>query len=925
MQILEEIPYITLFTLFMTKLMKIMQKAMSMIVALATVLTISAPSIASAAYPKVSGVNVSSSSFNPSAGGSVSVTFYLDDTASISLLVGGGAITTVDFGQKTKGSNSVTWNGKNSAGSNVAPGTYALTVKARNLFGEVSTGSTSVTVTGTTSTASGSQYGTQTGGLTDSTPSGSTSGSTGGSSSYYGGSTPSGIPYISNLKAQSVTFSAGQSASVTFNLDSAASSLTVRVTGNGLSKTVYSGTGVKGYNGAYSWDGRDSSGNFVPSGTYYFTVNASNVYGSSPEKSVQVVFLNAGQGGQTGGGTTVIVVPTPTNNNAVGGNNNATTNVVGNTVDNSVNSTNTTVINNQNGTVAANTSASSNGYGYPSTTGGYYNPGSYNPGYYDPGYYQPGYMNYPDNGGYYYPYEVPQAGCYYDGVGGYSCPVAPSSGATGVPYILNDYATPNPFNPSYQQYVTINYFVNNTANVTVTIYKDGGLVKTLKSSTETGAGYAYWDGRYVDGLVVPGVYKYRINASNSYGSDVREGDITVTTYYQQNYYGAQNPYYYVPGNKYYYYGAIPCAGFSDLDVSSPYCRAVQELLKMNIFQGYTDGTFKPSQKITRAETTKVILKALKYPTLNINTLGYPYSPVNPYGLAPSYNSAYIGGFRDINFYAWYVPYVLTARAYGVISGYPDATFKPDRTVNRAELLKILVRAANVQTPYTCYQPYADTPKTAETQWYMPYACFARQYFLLDTDSKGRVKPAAQMTRGDLAMLIYRAYRQGLLKYQPPATPPYLALVKPGYGVNPIYPGVNPVYPGAVPTCTTGTFDPATGLCVINGNAVSIGGDSMTPNPYNPVGNPPAVVTYTLSAPAEVTVKILEVGTNNIVKTLKTSAFESGTNTALWDGKKFNGDYADAGISYKYSIEAKKNDKTSVKEGLITVQYTTVIY
>jgi hypothetical protein len=98
------------------------------------------------------------------------------------------------------------------------------------------------------------------------------------------------------------------------------------------------------------------------------------------------------------------------------------------------------------------------------------------------------------------------------------------------------------------------------------------------SSTETGAGYAYWDGRYVDGLVVPGVYKYRINASNSYGSDVREGDITVTTYYQQNYYGAQNPYYYVPGNKYYYYGAIPCAGFIDLIMKSRYIVVIEAIV-----------------------------------------------------------------------------------------------------------------------------------------------------------------------------------------------------------------------------------------------------------------------------------------------------------------------------------------------------------
>lgn len=31
---------------------------------------------------------------------------------------------------------------------------------------------------------------------------------------------------------------------------------------------------------------------------------------------------------------------------------------------------------------------------------------------------------------------------------------------------------------------------------------------------------------------------------------------------------------------------------------------------------------------------------------------------------------------------------------GIISGYPDGTFKPNNSINRAELMKILVGAAN---------------------------------------------------------------------------------------------------------------------------------------------------------------------------------------------------------------------------------------
>jgi hypothetical protein len=42
--------------------------------------------------------------------------------------------------------------------------------------------------------------------------------------------------------------------------------------------------------------------------------------------------------------------------------------------------------------------------------------------------------------------------------------------------------------------------------------------------------------------------------------------------------------------------------------------------------------------------------------------------------------------------------IYTAVAYGIVQGYDDGTFKPDQPVNRAEALKILTLAAQLQLP-----------------------------------------------------------------------------------------------------------------------------------------------------------------------------------------------------------------------------------
>lgn len=514
--------------------------------------------------------------------------------------------------------------------------------------------------------------------------------------------------------------------------------------------------------------------------------------------------------------------------------------------------------------------------------------------------------------------------CYWNGTM-YLC-TGTATDTNVQPYIWNDYATPNPYNPQVQGNLAVHYAISTTATVTVQIIQNNNLVRELKANvSESGTKIAYWDGQYsYGGYASPGAYRYRITAQNSYGNDMQEGDITVVgnTFYNNyqpytNYYTQPTTYYTSPtyvAPAPYGYISYPCAGFLDVPMSSAYCKAIQELTKLGIFSGYNDGTFRPYQKITRAETIKVVLKVLNYPIVAPNAYGgYTPAPYNPtYNPTYGYNTGYgsnLGSFWDLNPVAWYMPYVLTARAYNIIQGYPNGAFKPDNTVNRVELLKIVLRAGNYQNLGACpFKPYSDTPAKADTYWYIPYACFARQYLLLDPTQDGKMLPSEKMTRGDVAMLIYRAYAQGLLSYKPGPLP-----VK-----QPIVQAPAPVL---TPPTTCSVYALVNGQYVCyktpgTGPAVPvIQNHYATPNSYNPYKGL-LTINYTVTPGSSVNVHITKDST--LMKTIKTNMVELGSQTAIWDGRLgTTGFFASPGI-YKYRIIATNSYGTRVEEGAFSV-------
>lgn len=111
----------------------------------------------------------------------------------------------------------------------------------------------------------------------------------------------------------------------------------------------------------------------------------------------------------------------------------------------------------------------------------------------------------------------------------------------------------------------------------------------------------------------------------------------------------------------------------------------------------------------------------------------------------------VSKFRDVAPGEWYVPFVLRAAETGVIGGYADGTFRPANTVNTAEFLKMLSIAFNLPRNDSQKSSYTDV---SPNDWFAPYAeaAFSLKLF---PDRGTTLEPSRLLTRGEVAVAIAR--------------------------------------------------------------------------------------------------------------------------------------------------------------------------
>lgn len=111
--------------------------------------------------------------------------------------------------------------------------------------------------------------------------------------------------------------------------------------------------------------------------------------------------------------------------------------------------------------------------------------------------------------------------------------------------------------------------------------------------------------------------------------------------------------------------------FTDVKAGMWCNRAIATLTNMGIIKGYTDGSFQPNKSITRAELATIIARFAK---LDVNTKT----------------------FSDITGH-WAQKNIELAAGNGWINGYEDGTFRPNNNITRAETFAMINRVLDRQT------------------------------------------------------------------------------------------------------------------------------------------------------------------------------------------------------------------------------------
>lgn len=170
--------------------------------------------------------------------------------------------------------------------------------------------------------------------------------------------------------------------------------------------------------------------------------------------------------------------------------------------------------------------------------------------------------------------------------------------------------------------------------------------------------------------------------------------------------------------------------FSDVQASQHFYEAVKNLTARGIISGYEDGTFRPSENISRAHAAKIMALALGLDTINVK---------NP-------------GFKDVSTSHPSYEAIAALVEAGVLKGYENNTFNPDGNLTRAQMAKILVKGFKFEEEKYSNLPFDDVKNN---EWHANYiqTLFANKITTGKTASK--YDPNANITRGQAASLIYR--------------------------------------------------------------------------------------------------------------------------------------------------------------------------
>ena len=107
-------------------------------------------------------------------------------------------------------------------------------------------------------------------------------------------------------------------------------------------------------------------------------------------------------------------------------------------------------------------------------------------------------------------------------------------------------------------------------------------------------------------------------------------------------------------------------------------------------------------------------------------------------------------FKDVKPDFWAAAYIAAAQRAGLINGYPDRTFRPNNYVNKAEGIAILARFDNLELAEVASPPYWDVPAD---HWAAKYIQSAKSAGMLGFVEDNRLRPAEALARSESVEML----------------------------------------------------------------------------------------------------------------------------------------------------------------------------
>ncbi len=174
--------------------------------------------------------------------------------------------------------------------------------------------------------------------------------------------------------------------------------------------------------------------------------------------------------------------------------------------------------------------------------------------------------------------------------------------------------------------------------------------------------------------------------------------------------------------------------FNDVPMDHQAFIAVEYLSDHGVISGYSDGTFRPDQALSRAGLAKMLAVSMHW------------SLIRP----PE------GRFNDVPADSWMYPYVETAAARGVLGGMADGSFQPGASISRAEAVRAIVLAAGWKPRGRPSSLLLDVPSD---HWAAAYIQAAWEHHIAAPDSDGQFHPGLIITRADASQMIYNLMKE----------------------------------------------------------------------------------------------------------------------------------------------------------------------